>query len=86
MLVTEASSELEERINRKRQQQQQQTSSTSSSNLSVAENNNNNKSFLDDLRKLWTKVCRLSANLFQDKHLHKVKHLIPNGTYQIKFI
>lgn len=34
---------------------------------------------LEDLKKLWTKMCRFSANICQDKHLHKLRHLISHG-------
>lgn len=34
---------------------------------------------LENLKKLWTKMCRFSANLCQDKHAHKIKQLITDG-------
>ena len=34
---------------------------------------------MENLRKLWSKICRLSANLFHEKHTQQIKELYSSG-------
>ena len=36
---------------------------------------------IENMRKLWSKMCRLSANLFHEKYTQQIKDLYSNGSF-----
>jgi hypothetical protein len=38
---------------------------------------------IENMRKLWSKMCRLSANIFHEKYTQQIKDLYSNGNCKI---